>query len=828
MLKSFAATLACGVCVMALANPAQAQSRAFNIPAGDLNAALDLYIRQSGHAVIYDADQVRGIKTAGVSGGMPPEQALDRLLAGTAFHVQRNANGAVAVVRVGRGAAVDNATAAEAANGAGAPEIVVTASKREQKLRDVPSAITVLSGSMLDAQGVGSVRDYVTLTPGLSYSDEGHPGIGSIIMRGLTTGQGSNATAVVYLDDVNFTSSSSQSGSGHVAPNPELADIDRIEVLKGPQGTLYGASNLGGVVRIIAKRPDATRFSGSARLEGTAIDGGGTGYAGRITLNIPLITDQLAVRATGFYRREPGYVDNVGTNTKNVNDAKSYGARVALGWTPTEKLTVDLVGSLSNTTSNGVAQQDDITGTFTPVYGKRKYSQFFNQQSKIKYRLASGTINYETGLGKIVAAASYLDSQTAYEFDETQLYGPYLPLLGYPTGTGLPLTQGINLKKDTAEVRFVSNRLGPIEFVVGGFQTHEHTVAPTVISALNIATGQQLAGLAGTLISATIDDTYNEYAGFGNVTYYLTSTLDLTGGIRYAHNSEASATTFGGLLEGAPILPPQLANFKDNVLTYLATLRWRPTETFSTFLRAASGYRPGGPQTNPTPPAGAQTRILPDAVWNYEAGFKGDFLDRKLSVEASGYHIDWKNIPVTSYFGGIALLANAGKAVVNGAEFQLVYRPSRLLTISANAGYTDAHVAQISAGATQAIGAFKGDPLPLTPKWTMSAIADQRIPLSEGVDGLVGATLRYQSTMTNSWSQSPTNIDVKLPAITTVDLRAGVRVQRYRLQARVQNLFNRNALTNYQTVLLFAGQGLPSQAIVARPRSFTLALDVDF
>jgi len=757
------------------------------------------------------------------------------------FDLYRSTASVVAVFLVASTAQAQAQTAAQAQSTpqsnkqsqAGQPaesgEIVVTASKRDQKLRDVPSAITVLSGATLDTQGVTTVRDYATLTPGLGQSDQGRPGVGTIFIRGLTTGAGQqSATSVVYLGDVAFTSSSPESGSSYVAPNPELADIDHIEVLKGPQGTLYGASSLGGVVRIITKSPDPTAFSGNAHVEGTAIDGGGTGYAGRGVVNIPLLTDQLAVRATGFYRRDPGYVDNVGTGTNNVNDSISKGGRVDLGWTPTSKLYVDLIGSIEDTDTNGIAYQDDMPGTLTPVYGLRKYSQFFNAQSRIKHRLASAKVDYETGIGKIIATASFLDSRTHFETDETNVYAPYIPLFGYAIGTGLPLAQDIDLRKETTEIRFVSNRLGPIEFVAGLFQTHEHTNAPTIVTAVNMADRSQVSGLAGTFISASTLDRYNEYAGFGNLTVYLADRLDLTGGLRYTHNNENNSITYGGLLEGAPSLPAQVSSFSDNVVTYLATLRWRPTNTFSTFLRAASGYRPGGPQTNPTPPPGAETRILPDTVWNYEAGFKGDFLDHMLNVEASGFHIDWKNVQLNSTYDGLVLLANAAKAQVDGAELQLTVRPSHFLSMSANGAYTNARITSISPEASASVGAVKGDPMPLTPKWTASGVVDGTVPLSQGLDGQLGATLRFQSSMFNSYSENATDVNVKLPGITTVDLRAGLHFQRYRFQLRVDNVFNRNAASNYLTAQLFAGQGVPSQATIIRPRSFTLGLSVDF
>lgn len=710
-------------------------------------------------------------------------------------------------------------------NATNTADIVVTASKREQKLRDVPSAITVLSSAALETQGVQTIRDYATLTPGLALRDQGQPGIGTIFIRGLSTGAGSqSATSVVYLDDVPFTSSSPRSGSQFVAPEPELADLDRIEVLKGPQGTLYGASSLGGVVRLISRRPDSSRLSGSARIEGTAIDGGGEGYALRGSLNVPLVKNSLALRATGFYRKAPGFTDNVGTGSKNVNDSVTKGGRVALGWTPNDALTVDLVGQIQETKGDGFALQDNATGSRVPLYGARKYNMFFDAPSDVKYKLASATINYDVGPGSIIATGSYNDSSTFFNRDTTGPFAAFLPAFGYAPGTGFELPTSIDLKKVTGEIRFVSRRFGRLEFVAGAYATHEKSTALTAVNAIEIASRARVPGTAGSFFYSDSRDTYDEVAGFGNVTLYLSDRLDLTGGLRYAHNEEENSQTLGGTLYGTPALPTLTTKFEDNVATYLATLRWRPTDTLSAFLRAASGYRPGGAQTNPNPPPGAQTFIRPDTVWNYEAGVKGTFLDGSLTVEASAYHIDWKDVQLQGVFGGLVLLANGGEAQVDGFELQALARPSRLLSIGMSVGYTDARITSIDAQASVSVGAVKGDPLPLTPNWTTSVTIDQRVPMANGVDGELGATLRYEADKYNSYPAAVPDVNVKLPDIATLDLRAGVHFDKYRVQIRAENVFDRNGFVNALT----SGPGLPTQMTLIRPRSFTLALSTEF
>ncbi|MDT9600594.1 TonB-dependent receptor [Sphingosinicella rhizophila] len=723
--------------------------------------------------------------------------------------------------------------ASDEARDSNSGEIVVTASKRGEKLRDVPSAITVLDGDELANLGVQSVRDYATLTPGLTIADEGTPGSGKVFIRGMNTGAlQQSATTVYYLDDVPFTPSSANGGGAFVAPDPELVDLDRIEVLKGPQGTLYGASSLGGVIRLISKRPDPSGFSGNARAELTTIDGGGTGYSLSTSLNVPLVTDRLAVRLTGFYRHAPGYVDNVGTGTRNVNESISQGARLAIGWTPSDRLTIDVVGMIQDTDTKGLALEHDLPGTFTPLYGARKYSNFFDAPATVRYRLASVTGKYDVGVGQVIATAAYLKTELHTEADFTTSYAPLIPLftlLGYPypANTGFAYESTIPQKKKTAELRFVSNRLGPVEFIVGGFYTHENVSLSTDIVARDMATNSLLPGPLGSFISSPIEDRYEEISAFGNLTFYLTDNLDITGGLRFAHYKEDFSLSYSGVYYdaflGGPQQIPSLNASEDN-LTYLATLRWRPTSTLSAFLRAASSFRPGGPQPSSLPPPGAQTQINPDTVWNYEAGIKADFLDRKLSIQASVYHIDWKDIQLYTIFANQIVLANAGAAKVDGFELQAVARPTRLLSIGGNVGYTHARITEIDPGVSAYVGAFAGDPMPRTPRWTGSATVDQIIPIGDDLEGQLGATARLQSHTFTSYPSSVTSPNVRLPGITTFDLRASVRYQRYQLQVRAENLFNEKGIISYNP----GGGTVPASASLIRPRSFTLSLSAAF
>lgn len=713
-------------------------------------------------------------------------------------------------------------------------ELVVTASKREERLRDVPSTITALTSDTLTTLGVRDFRDYATLVPGVSQRDTyGAPGLGTVILRGMNTGsQEFTNSSATYVDEAAFTANGFYAISALVTPAPDLVDIDRIEVLKGPQGTLYGASSLGGIIRILSKKADPSAFSGMVQAEGVSVDGGDQGFAARGAVNIPLIQDKLAIRASGFYRSSPGWTDNVQTGEDNVNESRFRGGRISLRAVPTENLTIDITGFYQDIDNDGYATQDNVYGTTTPLFGRYKYAGAAGaDMSSIKYRYVSGNLDYATGAGSAIATLTYVKSDADIIIDSTDTTGALVNLLSgglVPPGSQVISTFGPDLEKFTAEARFVSKRLGPVEFVAGAFYTSESNSYPFVMTTRTSA-GVPITGPFGTYIATETGSDYKEYAGFGNLTYYITDQLDFTGGVRYAHNDQKGIFS-SGIVVFAPFAGSSLS-FSDGSTTYLATLRYRPTENISLYARAASGYRPGGAQNPLTVPLGTNSFVDPDTVWNYEAGMKGSFLNGTLAIDLAAFHVDWTNVRLnaTNPATGGSYQMNGGAATIDGFEASLAARPTPLLTIGASTGYTHARIKTINAAASANTGAVDGDALPLTPEWTAAVFADQRIPISNAVEGSVGATLRHQSDMPSDYPASA-NVNVELPSITTLDLRAGLNFTTgLSLQLRVDNVLNEFGLTTASSAV-----GIPgfvpdtTTASVIRPRTISLTATYSF
>jgi outer membrane receptor protein involved in Fe transport len=712
-------------------------------------------------------------------------------------------------------------------------EIIVTASRRRERLQDVPSAVTALEGETLEAIGAQTFRDYSTLIPGLSQRDLGNPGQGTIIIRGLNTGpQSITNTSATYIDEAPFSASGFLSAGAILTPDPDVADLDRIEVLKGPQGTLYGANSLGGLIRIVTARPNTNRFFGRVWGELTTVEDGGFGYSVRGSVNAPLMTDKVAVRANAVYRLAPGWTDNVTLGTDDVNDSIIKGGRLALRFTPTDRLTIDFGGIYQHIENRGIARQDNITGTTTPRDRRYGYRALVNAESDIKYRLLNGSIDYDFGNVSLIGTASYGEYRTTQFSDASEQFVPTLRAIGLaaiiPASAQIIGDISPNMDKFTAEIRLLSERIGRFEFVLGGFYTEENNFYRANYF-VNTSAGTPLASPFNVLVRTTTLSDYEEVAGFGNLTFYLTDTVDLTGGVRLAHNKQDAQT--GG--PGAVVFyaPRATANFKfkDDVETYLATLRWRPTRDLTLFARAASGYRPGGPQNNPSPPPGAQTEIRPDTTWNYEVGARAQLLDNRLRISGSVYRIDWDDIQLNTNFQGVVLQANGGMARVSGAELELVARPASGFTLAANFGYTDAKLKRVDPGVTTSVGARAGDRLPLTPEFTAALIGDYRRPIGPETELNIGGTLRHRSDMPSSYPGAILNPNITVPSATTLDLRAGVEFRNFTLQLRAENVFDELVYTSLSTnYLVSPAIPVPTTAIVGRPRSFTLGVSARF
>lgn len=708
-------------------------------------------------------------------------------------------------------------------------EIVVTAQKRTQTLIDVAQSVSVVSGATLEQQGATNFSDYLKNVPSLQLV-QGTPGQGRLVLRGINTG-GVASTVAVYVDETPFGSSTGLANGAELAGDFDTFDIGRIEVLRGPQGTLYGASSLGGLLKFVTNAPSTSDFEGKILGGVEFTDGGDASYRGAAMINVPL-GETLAFRASGSYRKQSGFIDSVGTAGSNVrsntNDFESYGGRASLLWKPDANLSVRLSALFQNLYVDGSSFVEADPATLKPLYGGLTQSEYLPQFSNIKYRLYNATIDYDLGPATLTSATSYGQQLQSFRSDYTANLGP---ALGGPYVYFDQLTQN---RKWTQELRLASNGGDFIEWLVGGYYTREKARIHQNLKTAVPGTPGQLTPIDLPFDYAVYDlaSRYEEIAGFANATLHLAPWFDVDLGGRYSHNSQRADQETDGVLLGASTIDNIRSS--DNVFTWSVAPKIKFGSRASLYARVAKGYRPGGPNVIPAgAPPGTPMTFEPDTVTSYEIGFKGDTADRRASIEASIYHIDWSDIQLAAVVNGFGVNANGEGAEVDGAEITATLRPTAGFVTSVNFALNDAKLS----GDTDplVVGAVKGDRLPFTAKYAVSVNADYQWDLGGDVTASVGGSIRSLSRQSGNYDPAYLATYGHFPrvrAYEVVDLRAGVAFGRYAINAYVNNLGNSRGITATQGLLGVAGQprnvGGALGTAVVRPRTIGVNLTAGF
>jgi iron complex outermembrane receptor protein len=710
----------------------------------------------------------------------------------------------------------------------GLEEIVVTATKREERLEDVPASITALSADTLRTQGVVDFSDYMTLIPSMADFSGGSEGHGAIILRGLNTGyyQTSN-TVGYYIDDIPFSATSPLSFGALLTVDPDLSDIDHMEVLKGPQATLYGASTLGGLIKIVTKSPDLNRWGGELELDGTTIDGGGSGMGVVAIANIPLISDYLAVRASFFDREIPGYMTNVELGDPDRGVSRKEGGRITLRWQPMENLDIRLSAFTQTLHVNGWNYEYVDLATLRPTTGSYQYAADPNPSFHTIYNLYNTTVNYTAGsMGTFTNSASYgtyIDHEVE---DYSQWYGflnAYAPTpASIPANARQPLFFGPSLAKLSEELRFTSTRMAGFEWIAGYFFTREQVNYPVQFYNVVPPSLTPIPGDSADILGVSSPATYKENAFFADLTYYFLDNLNLTLGGRYSHNQENVITNNFGFASSGLMTS---GSSSDTDWTYLAALSYEPISGLNTYARIATSYRPGGPEITPQP---GYESFKPDSLTNYEVGIKSRWLDRRITANLAVYYMKWKDVQMSFVDNDFDVISNGGRASSKGAELETQFVPFERFTLGINAAYTDARLESVSPGITEATGAVAGNALPFTPTWSGSATADYTLPLTPALTSNFGATFRYQGQKWSDYPGDPFNTGVVIPSYDTVDLRGGLAWDRYRLQFRVANLFNEHGFDVVVQQRISLPSEAPAWASIIPPRTFGLTLTATF
>ena len=704
--------------------------------------------------------------------------------------------------------------------------------------------------------------------PGLSL-EQSEPGVGRLVLRGVNTG-GVASTVAVYVDETPFGSSSGLVNGAILAGDFDTFDIARIEVLRGPQGTLYGASSLGGVLKFVTIAPQLGEMTARARAGLEFVDDGNIGYNTNAVLNAPL-GEKAALRATGFYRKNAGWVDAVAggssflgvpsIGSEDINESEVYGGRISLLLKPSEPLTVRLTAIAQHIDSDASSDVEVDPDDYDPIGDELTQSVFLREPNELEYRVFNATLDYDLGFASLLSSSSWAQQDQTFRTDLTQTFGSAINFFFGPLNPGLPgfpaqvtteviapfQDQQTDLKKFTQEIRLVSPSNDVFEWLVGGYFSRERGKIDQLIAGQALASGLRFTDpVLGSLATARITSRYREIAGFANATWHITDRFDLTAGGRLSQNKQSAIQSSAGvpvLVPGGGATFPAIRS-KESVFTYSVSPRFEISDTTAVYARVAKGYRPGGPNVLP-PTAGPDVPRSYDAdtITSYELGLKSD-IGRRLSLDLSAYHLKWKDIQLFTQVDNFGVNINGTGAESNGIEGSLAYRPMRGLSLGLNGAFIDA---ELTGDTPPLVGGFEGDDLPYVPKLSFSVTGDYDWRLSPNATAFVGGTLSYTGKQKDNFQAGDVvGVDPatgefifaftpqrRIPDYTSIDLRAGIDFGRFTAEAFVRNLTNSRGVTSLTefTDALTGGNPLPGGAIRAsfiQPRTIGVTIGAEF
>lgn len=802
-----------GACALLVAFAAHAQQppvRDFDVAAGDLKTALDAYLAQAGVQLIYKASDISGVSTNGVKGSLSPEAALTKLLEGTRLTLRRGADGAMVIVAPAARQSSDDAVREM-------DSVMITASRRREPAREVPMKVEAISSDKLLESGAKTMTEYINAQPGVDIKSLGSPGLATISIRGVATGNSTGSSVGMYVDDVAVSGTSPIGGSGSAALDLSLLDLDHIEVLRGPQGTLYGAGAMGGLLKYVTKVPDTYELSGKVSFGASKTSNGGVGTTAAAVVNVPLKEDVAAMRFSAYVDRAGGVVDTVGAyQQEDADRGQTSAARVSFLLTPNKNLTVRL-SALTQTIKRDMSSYVDYDATTRqPQIGDLRRAATISEPYKDKRDLLSADIEYDFGWARLNSITSTLRAESLQRADASAIYVPLLAGFGIPADN-VPVDAGIELRKTTQELRLTS-KPGAFEWLAGLYYSRENA-RTTGLMGWGLPNGQY----GPPLLTQDQPSHYREVAVYADGTWKITPKLSVTGGVRFAHNSQTFSSALTGPLNGGDTFGD--GSSSDSSTTYLATAQYALSPTSNVYTRIASGYRAGGPNLravdlNTGQPLGPAS-VAPDTLWSYELGYKADLLDKTLTIDAAIYDIEWKDIQQAASVQGNPYLINGGKARIRGLEAAANWRATPSLTLTGSVSFIDARLTE----GVPAIGLADGARLPNSARASAAFGVDYKFQLA-GYPANAGVSQRLVGHRNSGFEGSASIPNYSLAGYGMTDFQAGAKIGRVDLSFYLRNAFDRRAqLSALSNFVAFGG---PALVIVSQPRTAGFMASVNF
>jgi outer membrane receptor protein involved in Fe transport len=730
-------------------------------------------------------------------------------------------------------AATDAAAAATANDESGLEEITVTAERYVSTIQNTPISISALSGDQLQAQGISTVQEIARDVPGLSMR-YASPGLTEYEARGLASNGGAAPTVGFYLDEIPL-SPPAVSQSGKVVIDPNLYDVQRVEVLRGPQGTLYGSGSMGGTVRVLTNQPQLGTLEGSAQATGSDTDGGGGNGSANLMMNFP-IGDTLAARVVLSYLYRSGWIDNITvhpfpvtpgvptfgnlaaapvTNVyHDANDETLYGGRLSLLYKPSEDLSILTEAFTQSLHTGGYDLLDGIANNAgqTPVYDAH-YEPFpLREGIRDDISIFGVTVNANVGIADLTSATSYF-GRTGEQVQDasTSIY--------YTNGGGTPFVPVAYAERDPShqisqEIRLTSHDVGGWHWVAGAFYSNLNSVWNEI--------GADALAATPAVPDGSFFTSWNAYgvrqsALFGDGSYKFTDQWKLSAGVRYySYKSHQDEYSWG--LDGPNNTPPatsEITKASNSGANPRVDLSYTPTADLTAYATVAKGFRPGGANQilpPPSEPPHCQNGALqfgPDRAWNYEIGEKARLFDNWLTINSDVYYIKWLGVQqVITLPCGYQYYTNAGDGSSFGPELEIDAKLARDWSATLSGAWTQAKLTHPNAAYTSFLENVASLPDGVTHPCTAGTKCE--VPIMNVVKDTASLSLNYATTVMNDWKVTAhanyafvgSSYDVayyfgyKLPSYSLVNARAGLGHNNWEADLFVDNLTNRVALVS--------------------------------
>jgi iron complex outermembrane receptor protein len=719
-----------------------------------------------------------------------------------------------------------------AATDTGLEEITVTAERYKSTIQDTPISISALSGDQLTAAGLTRIEDIAHEIPGLSMRSAG-PGLTEYEARGLASNGGAAPTVGFYLDEIPL-SPPAVSQSGKVVIDPDLYDVERVEVLRGPQGTLYGSGSMGGTIKVITNQPKLGLFEGSVQGTVSDTEGGGGNYSGNLMLNVPL-GETLSARIVLSDLYRSGWIDNItvspfpvviGNPTQgnvlagpvtnvyhNANNEKLSGGRLSLLYKPSDDLSILATAFTQNLRMGGYDLLDGSPNSATPSRVYDAHYEAFPLREVVRDQISifGLTVNANVGFADLTSASSYFSRTGVQTQDASES-------IYYSNGGGTPFVSVPYSERDPSrqlsqEIRLTSHDIGGLHWVAGAFYSNLHSVWNEI--------GQSPLNATPAVPDGSYFTSWNQYgvrqtALFADGSYKFTDQWKLSAGVRwYDYKSHQDEYSWG--YDGPNPTPPQFSQIthaSDRGYNPRINLSYTPTPDLTVYTTISKGFRPGGANQILPPPTSPPFCALPgalsfgpDSVWNYEIGEKAKFFDNWLTINSDVYYIKWNDIQqVYTLTCGYQFYNNAGNGRSFGPELEINAKLSNDWTVSLSGAWTDAKITHPNAEYLIYLTTQVTEPDGVT--HPCKTTAGCTAPIMNVAKDTASLSLTYATTVMSNYKLSARVSDAfvgpsydvayyfgyKLPSYNVANARVGLAHGDWSADLFVDNLTNKVAL----------------------------------